>query len=86
MLELGTEEGVIVNISSLARHGSFGQSNYSAAKSAVAAMAEVWAEELARYNIRTGAVAGRHQHRHAGRHEAGSPRASGAGGAAASPG
>ena len=57
MLELGTEEGVIVNISSLARHGSFGQSNYSAAKSAVAAMAEVWAKELARYNIRTGAVA-----------------------------
>ena len=57
MLELGVEEGVIINISSLARHGSFGQSNYSAAKSAVAAMAEVWAKELARYNIRTGAIA-----------------------------
>ncbi|WP_156501422.1 SDR family oxidoreductase, partial [Alcanivorax sp. HI0044] len=27
------------------------------AKSGVAAMAEVWAKELARYNIRTGAVA-----------------------------
>ena len=36
MLDLGTEEGVIVNISSLARHGSFGQRNYSAAKSAEA--------------------------------------------------
>ncbi len=57
MLELGVEEGVIVNISSLARHGSFGQSNYSAAKSGVAALAEVWAKELARYNIRTGAIA-----------------------------
>ena len=46
-----------MNISSLARHGSFGQTNYSAAKAGVAAMAEVWAKELARYNIRTGAVA-----------------------------
>lgn len=57
MLELGVEEGVIINISSLARGGSFGQSNYSAAKSGVAAMAEVWAKELARFNIRTGAIA-----------------------------
>lgn len=57
MLELGVDEGVIVNISSLARHGSFGQSNYSSAKAAVAALAEVWAKELARYNIRTGAIA-----------------------------
>ena len=57
MIELGVDEGVIVNISSLARQGSFGQSNYSAAKSGVAALAEVWAKELARYNIRTGAVA-----------------------------
>ena len=52
MVETGAEEGVIVNISSLARQGSFGQSNYSAAKSGVAAMAETWAKELARYNIR----------------------------------
>jgi len=57
MIELGVEEGVIVNISSLSRHGSFGQSNYSAAKAAVRSMAEVWARELARYNIRTGAIA-----------------------------
>lgn len=57
MIEQGVEEGVIVNISSLARHGSFGQSNYAAAKAGVVAMAEVWARELARYNIRTGAVA-----------------------------
>jgi 3-oxoacyl-[acyl-carrier protein] reductase len=57
MIQLGVDEGVIVNISSLARHGSFGQSNYSAAKAGVIALAEVWAKELARYNIRTGAVA-----------------------------
>lgn len=57
MLKLGIEEGVIVNISSLARQGSFGQTNYSAAKAGVAAMAEAWARELARYNIRTGAIA-----------------------------
>jgi 3-oxoacyl-[acyl-carrier protein] reductase len=57
MLENGVEEGVIVNISSIARQGSFGQTNYAAAKAGVVAMAEVWARELARYNIRTGVVA-----------------------------
>lgn len=57
MVELGVEEGVIVNISSLARQGSFGQTNYSAAKAGVVAMTESWAKELARYNIRTGAIA-----------------------------
>ncbi|MFZ5722809.1 MAG: SDR family NAD(P)-dependent oxidoreductase [Pseudomonadota bacterium] len=51
------DEGCIVNISSVARYGSFGQGNYSAAKAGVAALAEVWAKELARYNIRTGAIA-----------------------------
>lgn len=57
MIQLGVEEGVIVSISSLARHGSFGQTNYSAAKAGVVAMTEAWARELARYNIRTGAIA-----------------------------
>lgn len=51
------DEGCIVNISSVARYGSFGQSNYSAAKAGAAVLAEVWAKELARYNIRTGAIA-----------------------------
>ena len=50
-------EGVIINISSIARAGNFGQSNYSAAKAGVAAMAVTWAKELARYNIRTGSIA-----------------------------
>ena len=57
MIELGVEEGVIVSISSLARQGSFGQTNYSAAKAGVVAMTESWAKELSRYNIRTGAIA-----------------------------
>ena len=57
MVELGVEEGVIVNLSSLARQGSFGQTNYSAAKAGVVAMTESWAKELSRYNIRTGAIA-----------------------------
>jgi len=49
--------GVIVNVSSISRAGNAGQTNYSAAKAGVAAMTVVWAKELARYNIRVGAVA-----------------------------
>ena len=49
--------GVIINISSVSRHGNPGQTNYSATKAGVAAMAEVWAKELARYGIRTGSIA-----------------------------
>jgi 3-oxoacyl-[acyl-carrier protein] reductase len=49
--------GVIVNISSISRHGNAGQSNYSAAKSGVASMTVVWARELARYGIRVGSIA-----------------------------
>ncbi len=49
--------GVLINISSIARHGNFGQSNYSAAKAGVAAMAVLWAKELAPYGIRAAAVA-----------------------------
>lgn len=51
------EGGVIINISSLAREGNVGQSNYSAAKAGVAAMAVTWAKELARYGIRCAAIA-----------------------------
>ena len=47
-------EGVIINISSISRAGNFGQTNYSATKAGVAAMAVTWAKELARHNIRTG--------------------------------
>jgi 3-oxoacyl-[acyl-carrier protein] reductase len=49
--------GVIINISSISRHGNAGQSNYAAAKSGVASMTVVWAKELARYGIRVGCIA-----------------------------
>ncbi|MBY6105205.1 SDR family oxidoreductase [Ferrimonas balearica] len=56
MIESGSE-GVIINISSLARSGNMGQTNYSASKAGVVAMTVSWAKELARFGIRTGAVA-----------------------------
>ena len=56
MIESGSE-GVIINISSISMAGNFGQTNYSATKAGVAAMAVTWAKELARYGIRTGAIA-----------------------------
>jgi 3-oxoacyl-[acyl-carrier protein] reductase len=56
MAQLGNG-GVIVNISSISRAGNVGQSNYSATKSGVHAMAVTWAKELARHGIRTGAIA-----------------------------
>ena len=56
MVTLGNG-GVIVNISSISRHGNAGQSNYSASKAGVVALTEVWSKELARYGIRTGSIA-----------------------------
>lgn len=53
----GGEGGCIINISSISRAGNMGQSNYSAAKAAVASLAVVWAKELARYGIRANAIA-----------------------------
>lgn len=50
-------KGVIINISSVARSGNIGQSNYSASKAAVASMATCWAKELARYSIRAAVIA-----------------------------
>ncbi|MCU7376735.1 SDR family NAD(P)-dependent oxidoreductase [Paucibacter sp. O1-1] len=51
------QAGVIINISSIAKCGNMKQSNYSASKAGVAAMSVGWAKELARYNIRSAAVA-----------------------------
>ncbi len=56
MIGLG-QGGVIISTSSISRAGNMGQSNYSATKAGVAAMTVVWAKELARYGIRTGAIA-----------------------------
>jgi len=49
--------GVIINISSISRAGNVGQSNYAAAKAGVAALTTTWARELARYKIRSAAIA-----------------------------
>jgi 3-oxoacyl-[acyl-carrier protein] reductase len=56
MAETGSK-GVVVNISSVARYGNRGQSNYSAAKAALATNTKTWALELAPFGIRVGAVA-----------------------------
>ncbi len=48
---------VIVNMSSIARHGNRGQTNYVAAKAALAANTLTWAREFAQFGIRVGAVA-----------------------------
>jgi 3-oxoacyl-[acyl-carrier protein] reductase len=57
VIENGDGPAVIVNISSIARHGNPGQTNYSAAKAGLVADTKLWATELSRYGIRTGAVA-----------------------------
>ncbi len=55
MVEQG-EGGTIVNTTSGAHFGSFGQTAYSAAKGAIASMTYTWAMELARYGIRVNAI------------------------------
>ena len=57
MAETGQRPGVVVNMSSIARHGNRGQSNYSAAKAALAANTKTWSLEFAQYGIRVGAIA-----------------------------
>lgn len=52
-----SQRGVIVNMSSIARHGNRGQSNYSAAKAALATNTKTWALEFAKFGIRVGAIA-----------------------------
>lgn len=56
MVETGNP-GVIIPIASMSRHGSFGQSNYSASKAGVASMVVVWSKELLKYQIRTVGIA-----------------------------
>ena len=57
MVETNQRPGVIVNISSIARHGNRGQSNYTAAKAALAANTVTWSKEFAAFGVRVGAVA-----------------------------
>ena len=56
-IEARHPEAVVVNVSSVSRHGNPGQGNYSAAKAGLVADTKLWAQELARYGIRVGAVA-----------------------------
>jgi len=57
MIETDQSPGVLVNMSSVARHGNRGQSNYVAAKAALAANTVTWARELGKFGIRVGAIA-----------------------------
>lgn len=57
MVEKGTRPGVIVNMSSISRHGNRGQSNYVAAKAALAANTLTWAREFASYGVRVTGIA-----------------------------
>jgi 3-oxoacyl-[acyl-carrier protein] reductase len=57
MVSTDQRPGVIVNMSSVARHGNRGQSNYVSAKAALAANTVTWAREFAPFGIRVGAVA-----------------------------
>ena len=49
--------GSIVNTTSGAHMGNFGQTNYAAAKGAIASMTYTWALELARFGIRVHCIA-----------------------------
>jgi 3-oxoacyl-[acyl-carrier protein] reductase len=57
MLENRVAEGVIVNLSSLARVGNAGQSGYAASKAGLDAATRTWAMELAPHGIRVASIA-----------------------------
>jgi len=56
MVALGSK-GVVINMSSIARNGNRGQSNYAAAKAALAVNAKTWSAEFAPFGIRVAAIA-----------------------------
>jgi 3-oxoacyl-[acyl-carrier protein] reductase len=57
MVSAEQKPGVIVNMSSIARHGNRGQSNYVSAKAALAANTTTWAREFAQFGVRVCGVA-----------------------------
>jgi 3-oxoacyl-[acyl-carrier protein] reductase len=57
MVEKEQRPGVVINMSSVARHGNRGQSNYVSAKAALAANTVTWAREFASFGVRVGAIA-----------------------------
>ncbi len=57
MARSGRRPGVVINMSSVARQGNRGQSNYVAAKAALAANTVTWAREFAPFGVRVAAIA-----------------------------
>jgi 3-oxoacyl-[acyl-carrier protein] reductase len=57
MVALDQRPGVVINMSSIARHGNRGQSNYVSAKAALAANTVTWSREFAPFGIRVAAIA-----------------------------
>lgn len=57
MVRRGNRPGVVISMSSTARHGNRGQSNYVSAKAALAANAVTWAREFAPFGVRAVAIA-----------------------------
>ncbi|MDQ3030966.1 MAG: SDR family oxidoreductase [Myxococcota bacterium] len=57
MVRRGNKPGVVISMSSVARHGNRGQSNYVSAKAALAANAVTWCREFAPFGIRAVAIA-----------------------------
>lgn len=57
MVRRNQKPGVVIAMSSIARHGNRGQSNYVSAKAALAANAVTWAREFASFGIRAVAIA-----------------------------
>ncbi|MEM6532461.1 MAG: SDR family oxidoreductase [Myxococcota bacterium] len=51
------DKGVIINMSSVARHGNRGQSNYVSAKASLAANTVTWSKEFAKFGIRVTSIA-----------------------------
>ena len=57
MVATDQRPGVVVNMSSIARHGNRGQSNYVSAKAALAANTVTWSREFAPFGIRVAGIA-----------------------------
>lgn len=57
MARAGRRPGVVINMSSVARHGNRGQTSYVASKASVAANAVTWAREFAPLGVRVVAIA-----------------------------
>ncbi len=57
MARANIKPGVVINMSSIARHGNRGQSNYVAAKAALASNTVTWCREFAPFGVRVAGIA-----------------------------